>query len=181
VTVNWECPGWALTRLLLVLNNSQYTRLSSPCPLPGFAARYKQVTDDYNKWIYSTVRLFEVKNNLKFLQQAAAHVLLGPTVDKFIIKILSIFPLLLFSRWALAPKWLKLRPYLAGNGISGLSLWKYACRSDCEVLLSLLLCIKKYKIGEVEKWNTYSIAYRLGNNCTKNYYNRAINIRIMLK
>jgi len=35
--------------------------------------------------------------------------------------------------------------------------------------------------SEVEKWNAYSIAYRLGNNCTKNYYNRAINIRIMLK
>jgi len=38
-----------------------------------------------------------------------------------------------------------------------------------------------HKIGEVEKWNTYSIAYSLSNNCTKNYYNRAINIRIMLK
>ena len=25
------------------------------------------------------------------------------------------------------------------------------------------------------------MAYRLSNNCTKNYYNRAINIRIMLK
>jgi len=35
-----------------------------------------------------------------------------------------------------------------------------------------------HKIGEVEKWN---VAYRLSNNCTKNYYNRAINIRIMLK
>ena len=31
-----------------------------------------------------------------------------------------------------------------------------------------------HKIGEVEKWNTYSIAYRLCNNCTKNYYNRII-------
>jgi len=31
------------------------------------------------------------------------------------------------------------------------------------------------------KWNAYSIAYRLSNNCTKNYYNRGINIRIMLK
>ena len=38
-----------------------------------------------------------------------------------------------------------------------------------------------HKIGEVEKWNAYSIAYRLSNNCAKNYYNRAINIRIMLK
>jgi len=38
-----------------------------------------------------------------------------------------------------------------------------------------------HKIGEVEKWNAYSIAYNLSNNCTKNYYNCAINIRIMLK
>ena len=38
-----------------------------------------------------------------------------------------------------------------------------------------------HKIGEVEKWNAHSIAYRLSNNCTKNYYNGAINIRIMLK
>ena len=38
-----------------------------------------------------------------------------------------------------------------------------------------------HKIGEVEKWNAYSIAYRLSNNCTKNYYNRAISIGIMLK
>ena len=38
-----------------------------------------------------------------------------------------------------------------------------------------------HKIGEVENWNAYSIAYSLSNNCTKNYYNRAINIRIMLK
>ena len=33
----------------------------------------------------------------------------------------------------------------------------------------------------LEKWNAYSIAYRLSNNCTKKYYNRAINIRIVLK
>ena len=38
-----------------------------------------------------------------------------------------------------------------------------------------------HKIGEVEKWNAYSTAYSLSNNCTKKYYNRAINIRIMLK
>jgi len=38
-----------------------------------------------------------------------------------------------------------------------------------------------HKIGEVEKWNAYSIACCLSNNCTKNYYNRAINVRIMLK
>jgi len=38
-----------------------------------------------------------------------------------------------------------------------------------------------HKIGEVEKWNAYSIAYRLSSNCAKNYYNRAISIRIMLK
>jgi len=38
-----------------------------------------------------------------------------------------------------------------------------------------------HKIGEVEKWNAYSIAYRLSNNCAKNYYNRAISNQIMLK
>ena len=38
-----------------------------------------------------------------------------------------------------------------------------------------------HKIGEVQKWNAYSIAYSLSNNWTKNYYNRAISIRIMLK
>jgi len=38
-----------------------------------------------------------------------------------------------------------------------------------------------HKIGEVEKWNAYSIAYRLSNKCTKNYYNRVTSIRIMLK
>jgi len=52
-------------------------------------------------------------------------------------------------------------------------------------LLAYICVISKvvvlHKIGEVEKWNGYSIAYRLSDNCTKNYYNRPINIRIMLK
>jgi len=38
-----------------------------------------------------------------------------------------------------------------------------------------------HKIGEVGKWNYFSITYSLSNNYTKNYYNRALTLQVIVE
>ena len=36
-------------------------------------------------------------------------------------------------------------------------------------------------MGEVGKWNYISMTYSLSNNCTKNYYNRTLNVQVIVE